>query len=474
MSSFEKELLKTALQCHLSTFIQRSFQTTSPGRAYQDNWHIDAIAHHLTLAAEGSIKRLIITTPPRMLKSLCASVAFPAWVLGRRPNARIICVSYSAELAALHARQSREIINSRWYKKAFPGTRLSSIKNTENEVVTTAGGFRYTTSVPGTLTGRGGDIIIVDDPIKADDAMSEAKRSDVNEWFLNTLHSRLDDQRTGGIILVMQRLHVDDLVGHLLRTQTWTHLRVPAIAEVEEQIAIGPDRTYFRRAGEVLHPERDSRELLERRRIEIGNFRFAAQYQQRPIPPDGELIKWDWFRRYDELPVRRHGDYRIQSWDTAMTDGKSSDFSVCTTWYIQGNDYYLMDVLRVRLNYPDLRRRIIDHALHWGATPIIEDKGSGTSLIQDLRQSSPKKPIAFRPEGDKVTRLIAQTPKIEAGHVYLPQQADWLDDFREELLLFPHGRYDDQIDSLAQFLNWIDHRRRYRTIIMGLHEFGIG
>lgn len=474
MSTFEKALLNTALRCHLSTFIQRSFQTTSPGRVYQDNWHIDAIAHQLTLAANGSIRRLIITTPPRMLKSLCASVAFPAWVLGRRPNARIVCVSYSAELAALHARQSREIISSSWYKKAFPGTRLSSIKNTENEVVTTAGGFRYTTSVPGTLTGRGGDIIIIDDPIKADDAMSEPKRSAVNDWFMTTLHSRLDDKPTGVIIVVMQRLHIDDLVGTLLRSGKWTHLCLSAIAEEEQRIATGYDEVHIRKAGDVLHPSRDNREALEERKTEIGSFRFAAQYQQRPIPSDGELIKWDWFRRYGELPARRHGDYRMQSWDTAMTDGKSSNFSVCTTWYIQGNDYYLMDVHRVRLGYPDLRRRIINHALHWGATPIIEDKGSGTSLIQDLRQSSPKKPIAFRPEGDKVTRLIAQTPKIEAGHVYLPQQADWLDDFREELLLFPHGRYDDQVDSLSQFLNWIDHRRRYRTIIMGLHEFGIG
>ncbi len=318
------------------------------------------------------------------------------------------------------------------------------------------------------MTGRGGDIIIVDDPIKADDAMSEVKRSAVNEWVDSSLYSRLDDKRTGVIIVVMQRLHIDDLVGHMLRNQNWTHLSLPAIAEVDQKIAVGPNRFYFRKAGEVLQPLRDTPELLAQKKIELGSFKFAAQYQQRPIPPEGEIIKWDWFRRFEGFPKRKHGDYRIQSWDTAMSDGTSSNFSVCTTWYVQGENYYLVDLIRERLNYPDLRRRVIDHALQWGATPLIEDKGSGTSLIQDLRYNSPKRAISFRPEGDKLTRLIAQTPKIEAGHVFLPREADWLDDFREELLLFPHGRYDDQVDSLSQFLNYMDQKRRFRTVVVPL------
>jgi len=474
MSAFDKHLLNVALRSDLPTFIQRTFQTTDPGKTYEHNWHIDALSYELTRCANGENNRLIITTAPRTLKSICAFVAFPAWVLGHKPDARIICVSYSADLSAFHARQWRQVMNSGWYKKVFPMTRLSSVKNTENESVTTANGFRYSTSVGGALTGRGGDIIIVDDPIKADDAMSAVKRSAVNEWFDSTLYSRLDDKRTGVIIVVMQRLHVDDLVGHLLKTQNWVHLSLPAIAELDQKVAIGPQRFYFRQVGEILQPLRDSAELLAQRKIEIGSFKFAAQYQQRPIPPEGEIVKWSWFGRFDELPKAKHGDYRIQSWDTAMTDGTSSDFSVCTTWYVQGANYYLVDLIRERLNYPDLRRRVIDLALCWGATPLIEDKGSGTSLIQDLRYHGPKKPIAYKTEGDKLSRLVAQTPKIEAGHVFLPREAGWIDDFREELLLFPHGHYDDQVDSLSQFLNYVDQKRRFQTVVVPLSRFGVG
>jgi len=474
MSAFDKKVLNAAMRHDFPTFIHRAFQITNPGRTFEENWHIDAIAHQLRLSAEGKQNRLIIATAPRTLKSVIASVAYPAWVLGHNPSARIITVSYGAELAALHARQWRQVVMSRAYKEAFPETRLSAVKNTENEAVTTANGFRFSTSVGGALTGRGGDIIIVDDPIKADDAMSEVKRTAVNEWFDSTLLSRLDDKKTGAIIVLMQRLHVDDLVGHLLRKGNWTYLCLPAIAEVDQKIVVGPDRYYFRKAGEVLHPKRDSRELFEQKKLEMGSFQFAAQYQQRPIPPEGEIIKWAWFRRYDAFPTRKHGDYILQSWDTAMSDGVSSNFSVCTTWYIQGPDYYLVDLVRERLGFPDLCKRAIEHALEWGATPIIEDKASGISLIQQLRRYSPKKPIAFKPEGDKLTRLIAQTPKIEAGHVFLPEQADWLDGFREELLLFPHGRYDDQVDSLSQFLGYMDQKRRYSTVILPLSAFGIG
>ena len=182
------------------------------------------------------------------------------------------------------------------------------------------------------------------------------------------------------------------------------------------------------------------------------------------MPPEGEIIKWEWFRFYDKLPLHEPGDQIIQSWDTASKAEQVSDYSACTTWLVKGNDYYLMDVLRERLNYPDLRRRIVSHALSFNADSIIiEDKGSGTSLIQDLGQESMvglPHPIAFTPDTDKVTRMYAKSACIEAGHVHLPLRAEWLDDFRTELLQFPNGRYDDQVDSLSQFLNWVEQRSR--------------
>jgi predicted phage terminase large subunit-like protein len=338
--------------------------------------------------------------------------------------------------------------------------------------VTTAQGYRFSTSVGGTLTGRGGNIVVIDDPLKPEDAISDVKRSAVNEWFDRTLYSRLDSKRDDVIILIMQRLHVEDLAGYVLHKEPWVHLNLPAIAEVEERIRIGADETNTRRAGEVLHPAREPREILDRLRVALGSFNFSAQYQQCPVPLEGEVIKWEWFQIYDQEPERESVDRIVQSWDTASKVEEFNDFSVCTTWLMREKVYYLLHILRKKLNYPDLRRTVVDHARTFNAhSIIIEDKGSGTPLIQDLRRDPTPAipyPIAFQPEVDKVTRMHAQSAKIEAGHVYLPRRAPWLDDFRTELLQFPNGRYDDQVDSLSQFLNWIELRQRNRMRIFPL------
>ena len=189
-----------------------------------------------------------------------------------------------------------------------------------------------------------------------------------------------------------------------------------------------------------------------------------------PLIKRGEIIKWQWFQFYGELPSPLRGDRIVQSWDTASTAGELSDYSVGMTFLVRGNEYFLVDVLREKLNYPDLRRRIIHYAFEFRAnTVLIEDKGSGTSLIQDLRGDSggATKPIAFQPEGDKVTRMVGQSYKIENGQVLLPRRAEWLDELRIELMQFPYGRYDDQVDCLSQFLTWVS-KPRYRTIIRDL------
>ena len=472
MSSLERRLLDLKLRTDLAAFIHRAFQTVAPGQTYLHNWHIEAIAWQLQQCLSGDVKRLVITLPPRSLKSICASVAFPAWALGRDPSKRIICASYSEKLASKHALDSRAVMETDWYRRIFPFTRISREKNTELNFVTTRHGYRYSTSVGGTLTGRGGNLVIIDDAIKPEDAISEATRSGVNEWFEHTLYSRLDDKRQDVIILIMQRLHVEDLVGYVLPKEPWVHLNLPAIAEVEQRIPIGPDEIYTRKVGEVLHEAREPRLVLDRLRLALGSFNFSAQYQQCPVPLEGEIIKWDWFRFYDELPVREASDRIIQSWDTASKAEEISDFSVCTTWLIQGNHYYLLDVLRERLTYPDLKRRVVDQALRFNAhTIVIEDKGSGMSLIQDLERENVAgvpNPIAFTPETDKVTRMHAQSAKIEAGQVYLPRRAEWLEDFRTELLQFPKGRYNDQVDSLSQFLTWLEQRNRNRWWVQPL------
>jgi hypothetical protein len=201
MSALERRLLELKLRNDLMTFIHRTFRTVASAQRYHHNWHLEAVAWHLEQCAKGVIKRLLITLPPRSLKSICASVAYPAWVLGHDPTARIICASYSENLAAKHSLDCRAVMESDWYRRIFPPARISREKNTELNFLTTRQGYRYATSVGGTLTGRGGNLIIIDDPIKPEDALSEAKRSAVNEWFDRTLYSRLDDKRNDTIVL---------------------------------------------------------------------------------------------------------------------------------------------------------------------------------------------------------------------------------------------------------------------------------
>ncbi len=456
MKSGGRALLHALLRNDLMAFTQRCFQTVVPGQEFLPNWHIGAITHQLERVRRGETRRLIITLPPRNLKSICASVAFPAFVLGHDPSARIACASYAQDLTAKHARDCRIVMESVWYKQLFPRTRLDRRKNTEAEFETTARGYRLGTSVGGTLTGRGGNLILIDDPMKPAEAMSEAKRNSVTEWYDSTLSSRLDRKTEDAIVLIMQRLHGGDLVGHVLEKRTpWTHLDLPAIAEVAQEIELGPGRTYQREAGEILHPEREPFSVLEDLKAAMGSQAFSAQYQQLPVPPEGALLKRAWFRTYAGTPAHQPGDRIVQSWDTASKADKTNDYSVCTTWLQRKNDYYLIDVLRVRLEYPELRRKILSHAKAYGTkTVLIEDASSGTSLIQDLRRDGPVRPIAIKPEGDKIVRLEGQSAVIEAGQVLIPESAPWLGDFLGEILAFPHGRFDDQVDSFSQFLNW--------------------
>jgi predicted phage terminase large subunit-like protein len=436
-----------------ASFIGKSFYTLAPASTLRMNWHIASVAYHLEQVRLGKIKRLIINMPPRSLKSIVSSVAFPAFALGHDPTKRLIAVSYGSDLATKHSNDCRVIMNSEWYQRVFPRTRISRIKNTEHELVTTLNGFRLTTSVDGTLTGRGGDIVIIDDPLKPVDALSDSKRERTNDWFNNTLLSRLDDKQVGAIVLLAQRLHPDDLPGTVARaTDEWTLLNFPAIAQQDERIKIGEDRYHIRRVGDLLHPEREPIEVLDSLRAQLGSDTFAAQYQQEPVPPGGALIKRAWVRRYDEPSVLDSSSYILQSWDTAAKEGGENDFSVCTTWLIQQNKYYLIDVVRGRFNYPTLKARAASHArAHRANKILIEDTGVGTALITEL-QNAGLSAIAVKPEHNKLTRMSIQSAKFESGQVFFPNQAPWLDDLESELFAFPHARHDDQVDSISQAL----------------------
>lgn len=454
MTSTDERLLQAVLRSNFTAFVQKSFNTLSPGQVFIPNWHINAIAYQLDRVRRGEVRRLIINMPPRSLKSIMASVAFPAFVLGQTPSRRLICVSYSGELAKKHSNDFRALIESLWYRDLFPGTRVGPYKNSETEIEFTERGYRLATSVGGTLTGRGGEIIIIDDPLKPDDAMSEVKRNAANQWFMNTLLSRLDDKRTGAIIIVMQRVHMDDLTGFVLeQSPDWEVLNLPAIAEYEQTVRISPQDCYVRDPGTALFPDREPLDVLEAMKLQIGSDAFSAQYQQMPVPPGGAMIKREWIRRYQELPSESRRLFTLQSWDTASKGGPDNDWSVCTTWHVtKDHRWYLADVFRKRLDYPSLKAAVLSVAKQWKASRIlIEDTGAGTALLQELRARIPV--IAVRPQSDKASRMAVVSSKFEAGNVFFPERARWLLDLESELFSFPGSRHDDQCDSISQGLS---------------------
>jgi len=248
----------------------------------------------------------------------------------------------------------------------------------------------------------------------------------------------------------------------VLEHEGWEVLRFPAIAEGVEvhrvETALGVDR-FTRQAGEVLHPERESRETVECIRRTIGEYNFAGQYQQAPVPVGGGMVKGSWFRRYTPDALPEPFDQIIQSWDTANKPTELSDFSVCTTWGLKDQRFFLLNLLRRRMAYPELKRvaRELWQA-HRPSVILIEDKASGTQLIKEMIEEGVHGVERFKPEYDKVKRLDAQTATIENGLVYLPEQAGWLADYIHEMITFPHAKYDDQVDSTSQALAWAKQR----------------
>jgi predicted phage terminase large subunit-like protein len=356
-------------------------------------------------------------------------------------------------LAKKRANDFRAVLEAPWYRALFPGTRIGR-KDAETEIELTARGFRLATSVGGTLTGRGGDLIIIDDPLKPDDAYSETKRNAANEWYKNTLLSRLDDKRTGAIVIVMQRVHMDDLTGFVTsQSDEWEVLNLPAIAEVDEVIPISATEVHRRRVGEALSPVREPLSVLEKMKAQLGSDTFSAQYQQMPVPPGGAMIKRHWIKRYVELPPRERS-LILQSWDTANKGGPENDFSVCTTWFItRDRRWYLIDVWRKRVDYPELKAAVRTLASRHAANRVlVEDAGAGISLVQELL-GEVNGILAVKPDRDKIIRLSVVSAKFESGLVFLPERAPWLADFEAELFAFPGSRHDDQCDSVSQALS---------------------
>lgn len=462
MNSEDRRAFNACVRQNFPFFLELAYREIGGEGEYQHAWYIDAIDHQLDRVRNGDNTRLIVEMPPRHLKSMAVSTAWPAFMLGHNPALRFINVTYGEDLSAKHARDCMKIIESSWYKAAFPGVVLT--KRSVLDFETSVGGGRMSTSIGGVLMGRGADLIIIDDPQKADEALSEASRNATKTWFYNSLLSRLNDQQKGVIILVMQRLHQADLAGELIERGGWHELRLPAIATEDQRIPIGGGRFYQRRAGCALHPARQPLEVLEKIRAQ-DPLVFQTQYQQDPVPATGTMIQRKWLKFYDPNLAERLPGTIVQSWDCATKTGIHNDWSVCLTIKVQFGKSYLIDVDRRRLTFPELVKAAHANAeRHRPNYLLIEDAASGTQLIQYLLDQ-PRffpPPISIRPEHDKQTRGAAMAALIEQGLLYLPNQAAWLPDFISEVLGFPNARHDDQVDAMAQAMLW--SRKQLETV----------
>jgi predicted phage terminase large subunit-like protein len=447
-----EQIYRAILARDFRAFVEYVFGLLRPGNPFKPNWHIDAMTHKVSQVASGEIKRLIITVPPRHLKSIIASVALPAWYLGHNPSERVVCVSYSAELAKTHANDFRRVVTDPTYQAVFPKMRLA--RETDSEIHTTLRGRRYATSIGGTLTGRGGSLFIIDDPLKPGDAVSEANRERVIEWYRSTLITRPDDKRVARIVLVMQRVHSDDLVGYLLYSGAgFEVLNLPAVAQSTTTYDLGGGRTHTREQGDLLHPDHEPEEVLREIKKSMGSMLFSAQYQQAPEPPGGKVIKRKMLKYYNAVEPR-DTDRVVLSWDIALSEREEGDYSACVVLLNRGELYYVLEVVRKKLPFDKLKDIIIAMKERYGrsASLVIEESVVSHGLIQSLREKQINV-VDIKPDKDKLSRLISQIDLFEGGSVLLPKDAPWLDEFVHELLSFP-GRHDDQVDALSQGLAW--------------------
>jgi predicted phage terminase large subunit-like protein len=453
------DVIDVILRNDMACFLRATFPQASPGVTLIWAEYLDLICAKLARVVRGDCTKLIITMPPRHLKSICVSVILPAFYLGHNPSAEILCVSYGMELAKKFGQDTRAVMMSEVYRRIFD-TRLKSARQPPHLLETTAGGSRRATSIDGAATGHGCELMIFDDPQKPHETMSEAMRRSTNQHYEDTFLSRRNHPGVCRTVIVMQRLHEDDFVGHVLGLgDDWEVLNLPAIADEDEAF---PYRTfmgdflYRRPQGTPLHPERIPIAELDRIRAASGEAVWASQYMQRPAPAGGGLINTAWFKRYNEADLPTQFDRIIQSWDTANTIGELSNYSVCTTWGIKDKRIYLLHVFRKKLTFPELKRAVRDQEILFKPNQIfIEDHASGTPLIQDLHNDGLFRVEGYKPKENKEMRMARQATQIENGFVYIPHEAHWLPEYLHELSVFPNGKYNDQVDSTSQALDVI-------------------
>jgi predicted phage terminase large subunit-like protein len=453
---------RNTARLNLYAFYRLMFGVLAPdAKEFVESNHYFALAAALQKVVSGETPRLLIAVPPRHGKSVLASVALPAWLLGQDPTAKIICGSYGDQLTKDFAMRTREVLRSPDYQAIFPATALDAGGSALEELRTTAKGYRLGTSVQGVVTGKGANYVILDDPMKAIDASSEAARNAVYEWVKLSLMTRFDNPAEGRMIVVMQRLHQDDLIGRLLADGGWEILEMPGKCIKPQIFDLGAAGEWHFQPGEYLFPQRFDEKAHENLRYDLGEAGYAAQILQRPEAAGGTLFKLRNFRRYDTLPTQFEAI--VQSWDPAIVDNETAAFTVCTTWAILGRKLYLVNVFRKRLDFYKIEPAMLSMKQKYNAGYVIlEVSGVGAAIGNSLlkRQGIHNWFLYVDPQLGKVERAIAQTPKIERKYVYLPKQADWLETFEAEVAAFPLSKFADQVDSMVHFLHALDTQNR--------------
>lgn len=446
-------LRREKAQRSLAYFVRQTWPLVEPATEYVHGWHIDAICEHLEAVTRGEIRNLIINIPPRCMKSLLVAVFWPAWVWTTRPATRWLFTSYSEQLAIRDSLKCRRVIESPWYREQWGHVfTLTDDQNQKTRFENSATGFRLAAGVGGLGTGEGGDFVVVDDPLKATDAHSDAMRTAVNTWWAETMTTRRNDPKRSGRVIIMQRLHEDDLTGHVLASgDHYETLILPAEYEPNTRVTALGWRDPRTQPDELLWPERFDRDALDALKRSMGSYAAAGQLQQRPAPLEGGLFKRQWFSIVQALPAQCRF---VRYWDKAATpDG--GDWSVGVLMARSGaGRFIIVDVVRGRWS-PHEREQIIRQTaeldkLRYGYVAIRGEQEPGSSGVESA-QATVTNLVGFdasfeRVTGDKLTRAMPLAAQCEAGNVSLLAGA-WNAAYLDELCMFPNGRYDDQVDG---------------------------
>ena len=460
----------------LAEFVRRAWHLVEPASPLRWNWHLDLICNALERVARRELRDLVVNVPPGMSKSLLVSVLFPAWVWTLQashaphlpsmlfgPGHRFIAASYADDVVLRDARKMRTLVLSDWYRARWPGVEIPSDASASKAVgmfATTSGGMRFSTTVRGGVTGQHCDTMIVDDPIDPQGAAaaSGVELAAVREWWKGTMSTRFRDHATSARILVMQRVHEDDLADYMLaRGAASVCLPMEYDPDHPQRCADDP-RT---EPGELLCPDRFPREVVDHLRIELGPTNAAAQLDQRPSPKGGDVLRGEWFGRWTELPAKGLWALSIDCTFKKTSDGS---FVVIQVWMQVGINHYLVDQRQERMGFVATIKAIkaMIERYPQATLKLIEDKANGTAVIDTLR-TEVAGVVEVEPHGGKEARANAVQPVIAAGNVFIPHAtearypdgrkgAPWAEGFVLECEAFPRGAHDDQVDAMTQYL----------------------